>query len=128
MSRGCASQIRQGRRERQPEEPFSLPTDEEIEQWSGEYEQLRRKLKKKRPRGARARRAIIKKFVIQRDHHKCTRCGARQNLQCHHVVPKAENGKFRPENLVTLCESCHVAHHRKLGRKNHREESSVRVV
>lgn len=41
----------------------------------------------------------------------CFICGDdhRNRLQTHHVVPRRHGGTDNPENLVTLCASCHQA-------------------
>lgn len=46
----------------------------------------------------------------------CHRCGARENLQVHHIIPTKEGGTRVPKNLVVLCSSCHkvVEHQQKL--------------
>ena len=44
---------------------------------------------------------------------KCSRCGRRGRLECHHRV-RLENGgaEYDQANLECLCRSCHVAEHR----------------
>ena len=37
----------------------------------------------------------------------CQRCGKRNNLHVHHIVPYAIAGKHKTSNLVVLCASCH---------------------
>jgi 5-methylcytosine-specific restriction endonuclease McrA len=37
----------------------------------------------------------------------CVECGNTRHLQAHHDVARAEGGPDAPENLVTLCASCH---------------------
>ncbi len=49
--------------------------------------------------------------VLARDRHRCTRCGATRFLEIHHVVPRAEGGSNRADNLTTLCSRCHRFHH-----------------
>jgi cytochrome c553 len=38
----------------------------------------------------------------------CVECGSTRHLQAHHDVARAEGGADAPENLVTLCASCHA--------------------
>ena len=38
----------------------------------------------------------------------CVRCGSTYYLSAHHVIPRAESGDDAPENLVSLCVSCHA--------------------
>lgn len=47
--------------------------------------------------------------ALDRDGHRCTQCGLNQNLDAHHIRPKHKGGKSTLENLITLCERCHVA-------------------
>jgi 5-methylcytosine-specific restriction endonuclease McrA len=48
--------------------------------------------------------------ALQRD-GRCVKCGARDQLAVHHVVPLAEGGALGLDGLTTLCEPCHrVAH------------------
>jgi hypothetical protein len=54
-----------------------------------------------RPRGDR---------ILTRDGYQCTApgCGARKNLEIHHIVRRSRGGSDDPSNLTTLC----VVHHR----------------
>ena len=52
----------------------------------------------------------LRRFVLERDKHHCVRCDKRfpaKMLQAHHLIPRAEGGADRPDNLLTLCNSCH---------------------
>lgn len=66
----------------------------------------------------------MKPLIIERDDHRCVTCGQpeiikaytrqgqpaeRTNLQVHHIDGDRSNNK--PENLVTMCQSCHISHH-----------------
>lgn len=54
--------------------------------------------------------------------NKCEVCGSNKNMEVHHIVHQAaadsngfiENGRHKnnASNLTTLCESCHIAHHK----------------
>ena len=46
----------------------------------------------------------------------CHRCGSRENLHVHHIIPVREGGKREQRNLVVLCSSCHkvVEHQQKI--------------
>ena len=37
----------------------------------------------------------------------CRRCGSRENLHVHHIIPTKEGGTRDSKNLVVLCNSCH---------------------
>jgi 5-methylcytosine-specific restriction endonuclease McrA len=45
--------------------------------------------------------ALIRKDGI------CRRCGRRDNLAVHHIIPLSQGGRTNINNLVTLCFSCH---------------------
>ena len=51
----------------------------------------------------------LRREVLARDRHRCRvkGCGRAHFLEVHHLVPRSEGGENRPENLVTLCASCH---------------------
>jgi hypothetical protein len=51
------------------------------------------------PQGVRA-------AVLERDGHRCTNCGAIDNLQVDHRWPVALGGGDEIENLCTLCRPC----------------------
>ena len=59
----------------------------------------------------------LKAYAKYRDGYKCRVCGKskhkdRVKLEVHHIIRKADGGTDVPENVVTLCEDCHKAHHR----------------
>lgn len=39
----------------------------------------------------------------------CANCGARENLEWHHMIPAFLGGTAEPENMICLCEECHSA-------------------
>jgi len=45
--------------------------------------------------------------ILARDGFKCRRCGSREHLTIHHIVPRKRGGKTEPRNLITLCKKCH---------------------
>lgn len=56
--------------------------------------------------------AELREQIRKRDEHKCQVCvtdqkGLRRKLSVHHIDYDKKNNK--PENLVSLCESCHTA-------------------
>ncbi len=55
----------------------------------------------------------IRQRVLSRDHHRCRAPGCRNThyLEVHHIRPRERGGSNRPENLVTLCSSCHRLWH-----------------
>ena len=58
----------------------------------------------------------LKAYAKYRDGYKCRACGKSKHedgvkLEVHHVIRRADGGTDVPENVVTLCEECHKAHH-----------------
>jgi hypothetical protein len=51
----------------------------------------------------------IRKNILERDNHCCKICGSSDKLHIHHIVPYKISKDNSPENLVTLCPTCHVA-------------------
>ncbi|HEX2685604.1 MAG TPA: HNH endonuclease, partial [Kofleriaceae bacterium] len=56
----------------------------------------------------------VARFVWRRDGGRCRVDGCRSSrgLELHHVVHRADGGGQEAGNLVLLCSSCHLAHHR----------------
>lgn len=50
---------------------------------------------------------IRRKHVLERDGHKCQKCGATSSLQVHHIVPVKIRADHSGSNLITLCVECH---------------------
>jgi hypothetical protein len=59
----------------------------------------------------------IRREVMGRDRHRCTSpgCGRTRFLEVHHVVPRSRGDTNEPENLTTLCSSCHRMWHERAG-------------
>ena len=55
----------------------------------------------------RNNRIYFKKVVFKRDNNKCRLCLDKEELQIHHLTPKAFGGSNRIDNLITLCDCCH---------------------
>ncbi|WP_232216833.1 RNA-guided endonuclease IscB [Methanohalobium evestigatum] len=52
----------------------------------------------------------IRTYVLHRDNYTCQKCKNRSKdpkLECHHIVFRSNGGTDRPDNLITLCETCH---------------------
>lgn len=70
----------------------------------------------------------LRSFILKRDKKLCTNCGEKKKLIIHHLngvgsgSPKPDN---RPENLVTLCASCHSTLHHHL--RGHKVRKVLRV-
>ena len=57
----------------------------------------------------------VREYVLYRDGHTCKRCKGKKKdkiLNVHHIVSRKAGGD-RPDNLITLCETCHDEIHRK---------------
>src|SRR5690606_12499117 len=69
------------------------------------------------PRGtSRAKSDIppaLRRKVRARDHGKCRVpwCRSSHNVDQHHIVPISQGGTHTLENILSLCESHHLAHH-----------------
>jgi ferredoxin-like protein FixX len=50
----------------------------------------------------------IRAEVLAADSNRCTECGSTENLHVHHRQQVAHGGFSIHENLVTLCEACHL--------------------
>ena len=50
----------------------------------------------------------VRNEVLDRDGCKCIVCGANQNLQIAHFVPRSRLGLGIAKNLGTLCIHCHM--------------------
>ena len=54
----------------------------------------------------------ISEYVLCRDKHTCQSCGKKTGKKhVHHVIWRRDGGADTPENLITLCESCHTKVH-----------------
>lgn len=59
----------------------------------------------------------IRKSILERDKWRCVECGSNirgRNAHVHHKLPKAIGGSNEPENLISLCSSCHSLKHMNL--------------
>ncbi|MDY0387000.1 MAG: RNA-guided endonuclease IscB [Methanolobus sp.] len=57
-----------------------------------------------------------KAFVLARDKYTCQYCFGKskdKKLECHHIVFRKNKGTDTPENLITLCKTCHKNLHAK---------------
>ena len=57
----------------------------------------------------------VREYVLYRDNHICQACNGKSKdkiLNVHHITPRADGGTNRPDNLITLCETCHKAYHK----------------
>jgi 5-methylcytosine-specific restriction endonuclease McrA len=59
-----------------------------------------------------------RRVALERDNHRCRKCGSldRETLTVHHLVPRSKGGLDSPENLITLCDTCHQEEHKRVSR------------
>ncbi|MEA1975968.1 MAG: RNA-guided endonuclease IscB [Bacillota bacterium] len=51
-----------------------------------------------------------REFALKRDNYKCQHCKGKSKdskLEVHHIVFRSNDGSDEPENLITLCKTCH---------------------
>ena len=79
----------------------------------------------------------VREYVLHRDNHTCQHCRGKKKdpiLQTHHINGKAEGATDRPEELLTVCKTCHDEHHKgvdiipKRKIKNFKPESFMTMV
>ncbi len=57
---------------------------------------------------------LKRKYILDRDEHRCALCGKTRHLHVHHKKYSEGNAWEVPDEwLVTLCESCHAEQHGK---------------
>jgi hypothetical protein len=57
-----------------------------------------------------------KAFVLARDNYTCQYCSGKskdKQLDCHHIIFRKNKGTDTPNNLITLCRTCHQMLHKK---------------
>ena len=54
----------------------------------------------------------VREYVLYRDGHTCQHCGKSNTVLNVHHIESRQTGGDRPDNLITLCESCHKAYHK----------------
>lgn len=48
----------------------------------------------------------VRKYVLERDNHRCNSCGATNDLTVDHIIPLAKGGTNDLSNFHTLCRRC----------------------
>lgn len=70
---------------------------------------------------------VVKPLVRERDGYRCAKCGVSEQelgykLHVHHIVPykgfEDDRAANDPDNLVSLCRSCHMSEERKQRKSN----------
>jgi hypothetical protein len=50
----------------------------------------------------------LKAYILHRDGYQCQKCKTKgKKLHVHHIIFKSKGGTNTPDNLTTLCETCH---------------------
>jgi RRXRR protein/HNH endonuclease len=65
----------------------------------------------------------VKQFILFRDEYSCQKCFGKnkdKRLRVHHIVFTSKGGTNSPDNLITLCETCHENLH---ANENEEQES-----
>ena len=52
----------------------------------------------------------VKKKVWERDKQRCIICGNSQAMPNAHFIPRSKGGLGVEENIVTLCQNCHISY------------------
>jgi len=54
----------------------------------------------------------LKAYILHRDGYQCQKCKAKNTkLHVHHIIFRSKGGTDTPDNLISLCESCHSKLH-----------------
>lgn len=53
----------------------------------------------------------LRTCVLDRDGHRCVRCGSSRRLQAHHKFYRDDWEEAQPSDLETLCKACHEKEH-----------------
>lgn len=61
------------------------------------------------PKAKRGVSDRLRRYVLERDEHRCLKCGATADLHIDHIVPWSLGGPTNAENLQTLCGPCNIA-------------------
>ena len=54
----------------------------------------------------------LRQQLLRRDNWRCQICGSMHNLEIHHKRFRSQAGEDEEQNLITLCNSCHLYQHR----------------
>jgi len=57
----------------------------------------------------------VREYVLWRDNYTCQKCHGRSGdkvLQVHHIRGRKNGATNRPEELITVCRTCHEKHHK----------------
>lgn len=72
---------------------------------------------------------LWKKVIKKRADFKCERCGSKEYIQAHHIIPRTDYSlRYDLMNGIALCRGCHLywAHKDALGFVNWLKENAIR--
>lgn len=69
----------------------------------------------------------VKKVVYARDGGLCILCGSPGAPNAHYIS-RGQSGRGIPENVVTLCQSCHNAYDQPSGKDTQREITAEQIA
>jgi len=55
---------------------------------------------------------LITEFIKEKYNYKCAECSNDENLQIHHIKPLCSGGNNDYNNLILLCQNCHIKSHK----------------
>jgi 5-methylcytosine-specific restriction endonuclease McrA len=62
-------------------------------------------------------RSQLKHTLFVRGELVCAVCGAKEDLELHHIIPLAMGGNNNIDNIMVLCHKHHVEMHREMCKK-----------
>ena len=71
-----------------------------------------------------------REYVLYRDGHTCRLCDGKRKdpvLEVHHKIRRIDGGSDRPENLITLCSTCHDLLHKGVIKADFRKPKGYKV-
>lgn len=80
--------------------------------WGERMRKIRAKDKRKKYRQkGYTRISPAKSRRIRENIGKCQKCGTTETLQVHHIIPVSKGGSNNQENLMVVCNCCHIYIH-----------------
>lgn len=73
-----------------------------------EYHYSRQKQRQKIQNKERSKIKKLKPQIIEKYNGKCFTCYTKKNLHIHHIVPMSKGGKSELDNLMLVCNKCHI--------------------
>jgi len=80
--------------------------------WGERMRKVRQKAKRDKYRGKRYCRLRARARILRENVKQCKVCGSDKQLQVHHIIPVSLGGKNNIENLMVVCNNCHLKIHK----------------